>query len=246
MKRFNEKGSTLVECIVAFVLFTIASLILMTGFLTSANLAAESVRVQNDNNKIINTMETAAVQTDVSVNTTASQSFVFSIGSVTYTSKGSYKTGTSEGFRLISFVTPSNVIPDTNMPVNGSWPADIKFYNSDGYPVPVVINKGTTFEYNGVYYITAQNLNIYKADATPTPTNGQWATDAFNLIKISNRAVIVWDSGDSSEFNKKYKNNLPQAGDKILSGGNYYVFGLNNQTWVDPPNISTNNWIKIT
>ena len=247
MKLSNQNGSTLVECIATFAIFTLAAFILMSGFLTAANLVVESGKVKNNSNKVIDVMETSTAQAGVSVSETSSENFAFKLGNGSqYTVKGSYKTGTCENVRLVSFISnnsggSSNFIPETNMPVNGVWPPPESFPQTWTW---VTVSKGTTLVFDGKYYISAGNLNVGPGFPYPTPTSGWWYNNNTGLIEISSRPVIVWDGGTMTEF-YEYTNHHVDMGDKVLWNGRYYVFTISGQTWVDPPNQSLHNWAIV-
>jgi len=245
LKNINKNGSTLVECIAAFALFSISTFILLSGFLTSANLIAKASQVKNNSNNIIDVVETTIAKPTVTVTQSSTQNFSFKLGSgALYTTKGSYKTGECEGIRLTEFIPDNNppliVIPDTDMPINGRWPV------YDDYPnqwASVIVPKGTTFESNGVYYIAASDLDISPRGATPT--GGWWYNNNTGLIVISSRPVLVWNGGTQSEF-YEFTNHYIDRGDKVYWNGYYYVFTNNRQSHEPPPNISTTNWAKVT
>ncbi len=140
------------------------------------------------------------------------------------------------------------LIPSTDVTVNSEWPNASEFFGNSGESIAYNIYFGQTFYYEGQYYIvTVDYVDLYLNNGIPTPTNGQWIGNG-NIVKINNR-VIQWDGGTTEDFNVVYKNNLPQAGDicycKVDGIYNYYVFTLNNQYWVDPPNHIMTNWVKL-
>jgi prepilin-type N-terminal cleavage/methylation domain-containing protein len=140
-------------------------------------------------------------------------------------------------------ITPSSIIPGTNVSVNSEWPKANEFIGSNGYHKPVNIYKGQTFLYEGKYYVVnLDKVDLYHSAETPTPTNGWWKDNG--VISISNR-VISWDGGNSPSFNQQYKNNLPKIGDMCYVNGSYYVWTIKNQSWIDPPNVSLANWVKL-
>jgi len=244
MRKLNTKGSTLVECIAALAIFSLATFILLSGFLTSANLIVKSYQVKENSNKIVDAMVSGSTIANVIVGTEASQSVTFMLGSTTYTVNGTYKTGTCDTIKLVEFISDStfdsDLIPDTDKYVNGKWPEYDDFPNEYA---TVVLREGTTFKRDGEYFIAAQNLNIYPRGSVPTI--GWWYTNNNCLVKISNRPVIQWNGGTIVEFYSATGGRI-DWGDKVLWNGDYYVFTIRNQTWAMPPNLSTMNWEKIT
>lgn len=240
----NKNGSTLVECIVAFALFSIATFILLSGFLTAGNLVVRSSDIKNYSDNITNVIETDNAQSGVSLNSTSVNNITFTLGKVIYTSKGSYKTASVDNMKLVEFIpdistTNNNFIPDTNVPVNGEWPTPPDYPDQWTW---ITIPKGTTFVDNGVYYVAANDLSVGPRGATPT--SGWWYNNNSGLITISSRPVIVWNGGTITDF-YNFTGGKMDFGDKVLWNGNYYVFTIHNQTWADPPNISTRNWIML-
>ena len=63
--KYNLKGSTLVECIVSFSLFTIASVILLTGFLTSAKIIVRANEIKKDGIKVESVADANQVDNEV-------------------------------------------------------------------------------------------------------------------------------------------------------------------------------------
>lgn len=245
MKRMqkNHQGSTLVECIAAFAIFSVASFILMIGFLAIGNIVARSVELKNNTNNIINTLETSKQENGIIISETEVRDISFTLGDVNYTSKGIYKSASGGEQKLVEFVpqitdAPSNFIPDTDKPVNGKWPEFDDFENQWSV---VNVPKGTTIVYDGVYYIAAQDLDIYPRGSIPS--KGWWVQNN-NLVPISNRPVINWNGGSQLDFYYLTGGRI-NKGDKVLWNGDYYVFTIANQTWADPPNLSQHNWALI-
>lgn len=138
---------------------------------------------------------------------------------------------------------PGGLIPGTSVSVNSTWPKDEEFTDSSGYPQVVSLHKGQTLIYDGEYYIVSLDLvDLYHATEIPTPTNGWWKDNG--VIKIKDR-IITWNGGSTEEFNNEYKNNLPQIGEICSVNGRYYVFTLKDQSWIDPPNVITANWVEL-
>ena len=242
--RKNITGSTLIECIAAFALFSLASFILLSGFLTIGNLVVKSIEQKDITNNIINALETDTAQNGVTIDKTSSQNFSFKLGSVNYTSKGFYRYATNGDVKFTEFVPDvsgivNSFIPYTDKPVNGSWPQpeDFEYWYSF-----VLLPEGTTFEYNGIYYITLYDVDIWSVFASPT--NGLWLQSGNPFIAISSRDVIVWNGGTLQQFYNATGGRI-NKGDKVLWNGNYYVFTISNQTWANPPNISLSNWAII-
>ncbi len=248
IKKLNDNGSTLVECIVAFALFSLSAIILLSGFLTAANLVVKSTEVKNNSNNNIMGIESANTPTGVTVTESAQQTISFTLGSVSYSAKGTYKTSQSGNLKLTEFISSksdntNNFIPDTDKPVNGQWPSPAMFPETWSY---VTVPKWTTIVYDGVYYIAAQDLNIGPGSPYPTPTKGgwDWLGSNNNLVQISSRAVIQWNGGTQTDFYNTTGGKIDK-GDKVYWNGNYYVFTISNQTWAEPPNVSLSNWVLI-
>lgn len=251
-KQLNSKGSTLVECIVAFAIFSLATVILMSGFLTAANLAAKASEVKDNSNKNIMGIETQNVPAGTTVTESDEKTISFKLGSVSYSSKGTYKTSLSGNLKLKEFVSvkaddSTIFIPDTDKPVNGGWPLPEEFpYSWSEVHLPY----GTTFVYDGIFYIVATKpymvVNMKYGQTYPTPTNGgwDWLGQNNNLIEITYRPVIQWNGGSQVDFYNATGGHITK-GDKVFWNGDYYVFTVKDQTWAMPPNLDQNNWVKI-
>ncbi len=243
--KLNLKGSTLVECIAAFAIFSFASLILLSGFLVAGNIVVRSVEQKNTTDNIINALETNKSSGDTLLEKSNLQTISFKLGSVDYTANGYYRNANTGDVKLSEFIsdipsTDENLIPDTDKYVNGSWP---KFEDYDSPCDYINIKKGTTFVYEGRYFIAAEDLNIGPIGAIPTSDWWWYSEDC--LVEISSRPVIKWNGGTQVQFYSATDGHISK-GDKVLYNGNYYVFTISNQTWAEPPDISMVNWVQIT
>ena len=213
IKSKNINGSTLVECIAALAIFSIASFILLSGFSSAANLVVESGRVKDNSNKIVEVIETSQSQSGVTVDETMPQNFTFTLGSSSYSITGSYKTVTCDGMSLTQFIpnienNTNDLIPGTTVPVNGEWPSDEEFDNS----YYIYMTKGTTFKYGSNYYIVVNNTYVFN----------YVYYYVGDIVKILDTDAFVWTGETLTEFRNFYIDNLVSVGDKILYDGKYY------------------------
>lgn len=243
MRNRSIKGSTLVECVASLAIFSLATLIIFTGFLTAGRLIVKAASIAEISDDVMNTLETDKLVGESDITVSDETIISFHIGEQSFKVKGNYKKSQKDDYSLSEFVTkktsaPSDVIPGTDKPVNGKWPEYEDFENE--YSV-VIVPKWTTFVRDGKYYIAAQDLDIYPRGSLPT--DGWWVQQN-NLVLISDRDVIYWSGGTQVEFYNQTGGRV-NKGDKVFWDGNYYVFTISGQTWADPPNLSMTNWAKI-
>lgn len=243
MKVWNKNGSTLVECIAAFAIFTLASFILLSGFLTAANLVVKSGEVKINSNNIIDGLETGNLPSGVTEETTSSQSISFQLGGTSYTANGKFKTVTSGTLKLTEFIpetknTSLDTIPGTGMSINGKWPVYDDYPDQWNY---VTVSKGTTFIYNGKYYIAAGDV-VVGPRVAPLKSDYMYNT---GIIEITPRVAIVWTGTTQTEF-MAAAGGWINKGDKVLWNGNYYVFSISSTNQAAPPSEGSANWAKIT
>ena len=240
----NIEGSSLVECVAALAMFSLSAMILLVGFLTAGKLIILASEISQTTADVMNTLESEKLVGSSEYFESEVQNLTFTFEATTYTVEGTFKSAKSNEYKLTEFVTkktdaPSNVIPDTDKPTNGKWPEYDDFENQYA---SYIIPEGTTFVYEGKYYIAAQTLKIYPRGSIPT--EGWWANQNNNLIEISDRPVIYWSGGTHEEFHKACAPML-NAGDKIFWNGNYYVHTINGQSWPIRPEESLNLLQKI-
>lgn len=240
----NNKGSTLVECVAALAMFSLSALILLSGFLTAGRLVVKASDISEISTDVMNTIETDKLVGNADLSESEQQTITFNIGTKSMSVKGKYKYSQRDDYRLTEFVTektsaPSDVIPDTDKPVNGGWPKYEDFENEWSV---VIVPKWTTFVHDGKYYIAAQDLDIYPRGSLPT--DSWWANSQNNLVEITYRPVLFWSGGTQVEFYNLTGGRV-NRGDKVFWNGDYYVFTISGQTWTDPPNLSMTNWAKI-
>lgn len=133
--------------------------------------------------------------------------------------------------------TSSELIPGTTVMVNSVWPDSSEFFDANGYPKGVAFTKGTTFEYNGKYYLIAQDVSaLYISNGDPTPENAI-ATGWYKyvLVDISSDTVYEYGVDDWNSINIK-------RGEKVLKDGKYYVYNADG-FWKDIP--PGNNYVEI-
>ncbi len=246
-----QDGSTLVECIAAVLLFSFSAMILLTGVLTAGGItdSAEAFREASDNAAA--SIGAKNAMSDSVLTQSDEITFEINFEGIVITSKGRLVTARSGEVRLTAVdVTKAqgggaHIIPDTGVPVNGEWPTPESFVDQNGYQKWITINKGTTFYYDGVFYIVTGDISVGLGSGTPLPTNGWWYNNnGSGVAVISSRPVIVWSGGDSTQFYQATGGAI-SIGDKVLWNGDYYVFTIKNQSWANPPNISLTNWEKI-
>jgi hypothetical protein len=248
MKKLH-KGSTLVECIAAIILLSFSALILLTGVLAAVNVSvrADELKAACDSAKI--TIEADTEFGDCVLENEAETNITFEMGATIISAKGRFKNAKCGEVFLTAFASSGfsneHIIPDTGIPVNGSWPPPEDFIDEYGYAKWLIVPKGTTLFYDGIFYIATGDLNVGLSTDTPLPTNGWWYNNnGTGLAVISERPVIVWNGGTSTEFFSATGGHIT-IGDKVLWNGNYYVFTIKNQTWANPPDISQKSWERI-
>ena len=243
----NFKGSTLVECIASIALFSLAVTILTGGFLTAANLAVRSGEIRTAGDRMINTLYTSEANSGITYDKGAVQDFSFTFSGVNAAVKGKYISAYDSEYELTAFSpekSMGNFIPETGIPVNGSWPDYDDFPNQWNY---ITIPEGTTFIYSGKFYIAGSNLNVGPRGCTPYDNHLRWLFSNNNLVEITtDKPPIVWDGKTNLHT---VINNLGYPtitkGDKLLWNGEYYVYLITDQSWPGTPISQPSAWQKI-
>ncbi len=88
----SKGGMTLVEVVIAILIFSIVGITLISGFSTAANITTKGMRYKNASTNTSSTLELEEVQTSKDVNVTTTFGYTDS-STITY----SYKNGTVEG-----------------------------------------------------------------------------------------------------------------------------------------------------
>ncbi len=143
-------------------------------------------------------------------------------------------------------------IPGTDVPLNSTWPNLEDFYDDKGHPKAVLIEKGSTFYYEGKYYIVPKmNLNLYMSmiHLKPTPENFK-ELYPWDLIEILPPPVMELED-DITRQQIIDKQKSPDGweikrGSLVHYRNNYYVYiAISNLNHGDIPERSS-NFVKIS